>query len=258
MENDIPVLTHKTNDMKTLKLFLTLCLAAMVTTASAQFANADSASGKSTKSGSALVKDTDPYNRVYVSYSPLKLKADGGAADIKMTGFSAGYLHGFNLSGNLPLFLEVGGNLAYSFGDEGDDYFKVKYNLFSVNVPVNVAYKLTFGDSGFSLTPFLGINLRYNISSKAKVEGDLVDELGDLIDWGDLGDLWGDLGLDDPGYYGNPGGPGDLKHFQVGWQIGVGFNYKKLYVGVSYGSDFSEIAEKTKMHTTQISLGLNF
>ncbi len=244
--------------MKALKLFLTISLAAMVTTASAQFANADSASGKSKKSGSVLVKDTDPYNRIYVSYSPLKLKVDAqGAADIKMTGISAGYLHGFNLSSNLPLFLEVGGNVAYSFGDEGTDYCKVKYNAFSVNVPVNVAYKLTFGDSGFSLTPFLGINFRYNITSEVKSEyngGDLGD-LGDY--WGDLEDYWGDLG-DFGDYSGNPGSSSDLKSFQVGWQIGVGFNYKKLYVGVSYGSDFSEIAEKTKMHTTQISLGLNF
>ena len=48
------------------------------------------------------------------------------------------------------------------------------------------------------------------------------------------------------------------KRVQVGWQIGVGFNYKKLYVGVAYGSDFSEITKKAKLSFTTIRLGYNF
>lgn len=230
--------------MKANKLFLTLCLLAMATTASAQFAN--TGAGKSGKSGSVLVKDTDPYNRIYMSYSPMNLKIDvEGADDIKLTGLTLGYLHGFNLSSNLPLFLEVGGNVAYSYGDI--DAIDIDYKLLSVNVPVNVAYKFSFGDSGFSLTPFLGLNFRYNILRKA--EGDLSFYQG--LDW----DNWWtyDSFDSDTSLY-----LGEWKRFQVGWQIGVGFNYKKLYVGISYGSDFSEIVKKTKAHTTQISLGLNF
>lgn len=226
--------------MQVNKLFLTLCLLAMTTTASAQFANAGA--GKSRKGGSVLVKETDPYNRIYVSYSPMNYVPDSPMIleGLKLTGFSVGYLRGINLSCDLPLFLEVGGNMAYSYGDF---YNTVDYKLLSVNVPVNVAYKLTFGDSGFSLTPFLGLNFRYNILRKA--ESPLFDYLYDYDeDW-----------FEDPGYYLYMG---EWKRFQVGWQIGVGFNYKKLYVGVSYGSDFSEIAESVKARTPRISLGLNF
>lgn len=243
--------------MKANKLFLTLCLLAMATTASAQFANTGAGkSGKSGKSGSVLVKDTDPYNRIYVSYSPMNLKIDvEGADDIKLTGLTLGYLHGFNLSSNLPLFLEVGGNVAYSYGD----FEAVDYKLLSVNVPVNVAYKLSFAGSDFSLTPFLGINFRYNIVGKMKNDSDY-DDYGDYGDWS--WDDWGysydasrsSINLFDKDEMGDS----KWKHFQMGWQIGVGFNYKKLYVGISYGSDFSEIVKKTKAHTTQISLGLNF
>lgn len=49
------------------------------------------------------------------------------------------------------------------------------------------------------------------------------------------------------------------KRFQVGWQIGlksrIGNNF---IVGVSYGKDFSEIAYKTTVQTTTISMGYCF
>ena len=48
------------------------------------------------------------------------------------------------------------------------------------------------------------------------------------------------------------------KRFQMGWQIGIGLNYNKLYVGVSYGKDITELCKKTKLSTTSITLGYNF
>jgi len=49
------------------------------------------------------------------------------------------------------------------------------------------------------------------------------------------------------------------KRLQVGWQIGVNARFSgKFMVGLSYGSDFSEIRKKVKVNTTSISLGYCF
>ena len=44
----------------------------------------------------------------------------------------------------------------------------------------------------------------------------------------------------------------------VGWHIGVGFDYRIIHIAIEYGTDFNEIAEKSKFATTAITLGLNF
>ena len=49
-----------------------------------------------------------------------------------------------------------------------------------------------------------------------------------------------------------------MKHFQVGWQVGLSLKIKSLLIGASYGADFSEIAENVKVHTTSVTLGVCF
>ena len=47
--------------------------------------------------------------------------------------------------------------------------------------------------------------------------------------------------------------------FQLGWQIGVNARINSSFLlGVSYGTDFSEIAEKIKIQTTSVTLGYCF
>ena len=48
------------------------------------------------------------------------------------------------------------------------------------------------------------------------------------------------------------------KRFQMGWQIGVKASISNFVLGVSYGGDFSEIAEDAKSKTTSITLGYRF
>lgn len=48
------------------------------------------------------------------------------------------------------------------------------------------------------------------------------------------------------------------KRFQVGWQIGANVDFKSLSVGMHYGSDFSELAKKTKSSNWAITLGYSF
>lgn len=265
--------------MKTLKLFLTLALTAAVTTASAQFANtgASNASSKSHSGKSVLEKDTESYNRIYVSYSPLALKGFYGAAGkLSLTGVSAGYTHGINLKSDLPLFLEIGGQVSYASGKfdksdlpllslldnmiDDDPMFLLnleqKHTFVAVSVPVAVSYKLSFADKKFSVAPLIGLNFRYNIIGE--FETTINNSMLDTIEPGfsnEIYKIWDNSPSDQMLY-----GPreGDYKGFQIGWQIGLNINYKKLNLGVSYTKDFSKITDTAKASITYVTLGVNF
>lgn len=264
--------------MKTLKLFLTLALAAAVTTASAQFANTGTLNtqDKSHSGKSVLIKDTESYNRIYVSYSPLALKGFYGAAGkLSLPGVSVGYTHGINLKSDLPLFLEIGGQVSYASGkfdksdlpllrsldeiidDDPEELLNLeqKHTFIAVSVPVAVSYKFSFADKKFSIAPLIGLNFRYNIASKFEttINNPLLEAIPGLID--EVYNAW-DNSLSDQLIFGPR--KGDYKGFQIGWQIGLNLNYKKLNLGISYTKDFSKITDTAKASITYVSLGINF
>ena len=151
--------------------------------------------------------------------------------------------------------MEAGIGLQYAtykddvvIGYDTDTYEEVegdrKINVFAARVPVSLMYQWNIPNSKVALIPFLGITMRYNFSAKRNdTNSDYdYDEDYDLFDKDDMGD-------DDATW----------KHFQIGWQIGVNARINSSFlVGVAYGNDFSEIAEKTKVQTTSITLGYCF
>lgn len=214
--------------MKALRSLLVLAFIGLATgTASAQFANSSS---NSSASGSSIwtTVNTDGYNRIYASYLPSKLKADG--ASIKMKGsFEAGYLRGIGLTSNVPLYLEVGGALQYrSYNEDYDEE-----SILSLNIPVSLTYRINVTDD-FAVSPNFGFDFRINVMGKWKYD--------DGYDEYDI-DLFSDA---------------DWNRFQAGWHIGVGLDYRALHFGVQYGTDFNEIAEELKIATTSVTLGFNF
>lgn len=189
---------------------------------------------------------TDSYNRVYVSFQPqlyTNVDVDGEAMFDTPTGFSVGYLHGFSVSNQVPIFVEVGGRLNYAFGD--NDYtfpslnssFSFKDKFLNLTVPVNFAYRYTFSN-GMSISPYVGLTFKLNLIAKKKIETNVaghsseytVNLFKDKDDNSEASEL-----LEESGY--------DWKRFQVGSQVGFGFNWKALYVGVHYGVDFGKIAK---------------
>lgn len=259
--------------MKAIKIYLSVCLLAVATTASAQFANSN-ASSSSTSSRSI---DTDGWDRISVSFNPMKMVYDAeGADDISFTGFSLGYTKGFSIAKQIPLFIEAGINATYAFNtqdsedndglehlkDQGYD-MELKTTLFSLNIPVNLAYKFSLTNSDLSIVPYLGVNFRGNIIGKSKYK--LADGLGEDFPYDSEKEFWEDFEeefskQDTNNFDKKETGSKDAtwKRFQMGWQIGVGLNYKQLYVGVGYGKDFTELCKKTKIATTSITLGYNF
>lgn len=246
--------------MKMTKLFIAAAMLAVSATASAQFTN-------TAKTGSSSAVNTDGWGTFYLQWNPSSISVDvSGADDQSFTGFSVGYSQAFSIVKNTPLFLEAGAALQYSFykedgdvmvnyTDEYGDYVgsdvvegEEKFNMFSVKVPVNLLYKFDIPNSSVALTPFAGVTMRYNMSGKKKVSAtergydDVDDAEYDLFDKKDMG-----------------GKDYTWKRFQVGWQVGVNAHFGESFlVGVSYGSDFSEICKKTKIKTTSVTLGYRF
>ena len=236
--------------MKKFKLFVLAAFLGLATSASAQFVNSGSSNSSASSTSSSFdftsVK-TNGWSRIYVSYLPSKMKLDyDDADDFKFKGFQVGWLKGFGLTQRLPLYMEAGAAIQYrSYKDEeSDSYydFSQKCNLLSLNIPVNLLYRFNIKDD-FSISPYFGLDFRINLLGKNKYE-ETYD--GDTDSW-DV-NLFDDDDMDNEAW----------KRFQAGWHIGVGFDYRIIHIAVEYGTDFNEIAEKSKFATTAITLGLNF
>ena len=174
-----------------------------------------------------------------MGYTGVKAHVDvDGYDDPKYPGFSVGYLRGISLTQKVPLFLEVGGALQFNKWSEDYEGATDSETLLGLNIPVSLLYKFNITDD-FAISPDFGFNFRLNLMGKGKWEYD-----GESEDW----NLFDDDEMDGEAY----------KRFQVGWHIGVGFDYKFLHLGVDWGTDFNEIAEKTKLRTTYVTLGWNF
>jgi len=236
--------------MKKFKLFVLAAFLGLATSASAQFVNSGSSNSSASSTSSSFdftsVK-TNGWSRIYVSYLPSKMKLDyDDADDMKFKGFQVGWLKGFGLTQRLPLYMEAGAAIQYrSYKDEeSDSYydFSQKCNLLSLNIPVNLLYRFNIKDD-FSISPYFGLDFRINLLGKIKYE-ETYD--GDTDSWD--GNLFDDDDMDNEAW----------KRFQAGWHIGVGFDYRIIHIAVEYGTDFNEIAEKSKFATPAITLGLNF
>lgn len=253
------------------------CLVA--TTASAQFVNSGSGNAKSSASAGNFFgqMSTDDYNRFYVSYNPTSIKWTEDQSDLEeeiplTKGLSVGYLHASSLSSQIPLFLEYGANFQYSFGkdeyseEEYDSYsYSLKTNVYSVNIPINLALKLQFNEC--ALTPYLGLNFRVNVAGNQKMHIEYEYYDGDKEETNITYNLFDKSEPDDDDFEdGATVGVGcnAAKRFQAGLNFGVGFSYKSLYLGVGHTSDFSKLVNCSdcdmvgKLGVTTLTVGFNF
>lgn len=248
---------------------------ATAATASAQFAN--------TSSKSASTGDYTGYNRIGISYNNTHFgynkNAGGSDSNFSLNGVGIDYIHGFGLTSNYPIFLEVGLNATFNFGsdsEEGDkDYFyndywmRSKYTskkqFINLQVPVNFVYRFQVTDD-WTIAPYLGLNFKLNVVGKFRtdleidhnVPSNLLSQAGiresDLKEEGEWQNVFDkdDMGSNDNTW----------NRFQMGWHIGCGFQYKPFYLGIQYGTDFIPAFkyEKAKVNTgnLKISLGYSF
>lgn len=183
-------------------------------------------------SGSAYAEG---YNRAGISYE-LETMYPKHGDNLNLNGFGLNYIHGFGVSSKLPLFVETGAKFSAVFGsieekDMGYTY-KTDYQVMSLAVPVNVAYRFSFADGTMGIAPYLGLNFKFNLLAKGKEGG----ESYNLFDK----DVW------------------DANRFQMGWHVGAVYNWNSIYAGLSFGTDFIEIAEDVATSTFNITVGYNF
>lgn len=237
--------------LKLFKAFMAVALVACALPASAQFTGDGAKSGKTVKS---TFVDTNPYNRISLSYDNTHLGANdkmegyfNGEDAMSLNGVGFEYTHGFNVSKTLPMFIEAGIKAQVGVGSvsdydkEDECEYILKVQQLSFSVPVNYTYRFAIGDN-ISIAPYLGINFKIHAVGRQKnwINFDDEDEqeyFEDYLDrnedeakyfeWNDIFSKK-DMGSKDDTW----------NRFQMGWQIGIGLNVKAFYVGIQYGTDF--------------------
>ena len=144
--------------MKNLKFYILTAFVALTTAAFAQ-------------------KD---YNTIFVSYSStfynfteeIALGADEESVFNNTDGTTISYLHAFNVTKKLPLYVETGPEWnkefwAYSQSILSSYKFKTDITTMRLNVPVNVVYKFQIGD--FAIKPYTGLYLKFNLMGEANM-----------------------------------------------------------------------------------------
>ena len=254
----------------TKKILFFAAMSLIACNVSAQFANTNSSNVNVSNN---KVVNTTEWQRVYISYNPMNMIVDlSDADDMSFNGFSIGYAKGFSVSNDMPLFIETGAHATYGTNTlDSEDLESLEINnykleqkttILNLNIPVNLAYKFSVESKKLSIIPYVGINFKGNIIGKSKlnlVDGLDSDDITEKKFWEYAEDSYG-IKQEKNNFDKKDTGSKDSqwKRFQMGWQIGVGINYNKLYVGVSYGKDITELCKKTKLSTTSITLGYNF
>ena len=172
------------------------------------------------------------YNRLSVSYdswSKFEKGFDGAS------GVSAAWTKGISVSQSAPLFIETGLGLNYAWGEILDE---IDLSWLSLTVPINLTYKYEIPNSGITIAPYAGLFLRGNIIGNLSSDY-LNDDINLFDDYSD--------------------GGAEASRFSWGWNIGVGVEFSKLYVGVNYSNDFNEFIEDAdKLSKFSATVGFNF
>ena len=224
---------------------------------------------------------SDRWNTLYLQWNPSSFVPEEGSSE-NFTGLSVGLNSAFSISQKLPLYLETGFGFQYSFyakeitesvaEELGVRTYVVStllrpeeiITMYSAKIPFGLAYAFRIPDTKLEFIPNVGLDLRLNIVGKAKARFNLTSEgisqlkyngytqqminktFGDReINLFDLNDMGSDAAT--------------WNRFQVGWHVGLNARISNIFLmGVSYGTDFSEITQNTKIHTTSLSVGYCF
>lgn len=98
-----------------------------------------------------------------------------GDADYSMNGLSLDWTKGISLTSSMPLYLETG--LGATYASKSKDGIDEKWAY--LTVPVNVTYRYAIGNSGVTLSPFVGLYLRGSVYGNSSYDNEYYD--GDII-----------------------------------------------------------------------------
>lgn len=252
--------------------FLALVAAMMISTTSfAQFSQSKNFSNSSNEISKGWNSLYVQYNSIGTSYSlssfndryedygdEYQKAIDNSGLSEKLNAFSIGYNRAINLTPSTPLYLEVGAAFQYAFySDEATEKdhdveatLKFTANMLTAKVPVSLLYHIDIPNSDFAIEPFVGIDFKYNIMGTAKSEETYKYYGETKKDEDKIDNIFDKKKCD--GHQAN--------RFQAGWHVGANFVYKKAFIGISYGQDFSKFHDDIdlKFNTLSATLGCRF
>ncbi len=200
------------------------------------------------------------WQSVWFNWNKSKVKSDYKEFNaIKFNQLSLGYSRAFSISRDLPLYVEGGLGLQYSydketnvFNETANIYHTEKYRVLSAIVPAHVLYRWDIPSSKLALMPFVGLDFRFNIVGRNRREAAQIGD-GSIQDFDKKSyDLYEDSS--DETYSHKA-----WKRFQWGWDFGVKLQYDKRYtIGLSWGREFNDFAQNSKIRTRAITLEYSF
>lgn len=246
--------------------FLALTAAMMISTTSfAQFSQSKNFSNSNNEISKGWNSLYVQYNSIGTSYSlssfndkyedygdEYQKAIDNSGMSDKLNAFTIGYNRAINLTPSTPLYLEVGAALQYAFysDEEKEVTLKCTANMLTAKVPVSLLYHVAIPNSDFAIEPFVGIDFKYNIIGTAKREVTYKYNNKTYKDKDKIDNIFDKKKCD-----GHP-----ANRFQAGWHVGANFVYKKAFIGISYGQDFSKFHDDIdlKFNTLSATLGCRF
>lgn len=243
--------------MKRFYALLIVALFAFAPALSAQSASFYNA----TRDAEKMIKKmpTENYHRAYFGFNTAHAnwKEYGLMGEIMFpinNGITLGYLESYHILEGLPVFVEYGANIQYLYGKEPMSGIEImgiefdtdyKTNMFAINVPVNVAMRLSFENNTIAVTPFAGLNFRLNLMGKQVVRTEDIEVETKIFDKSDDNDALGDAAFN---------------RLQLGLNFGVAVSYDVYTLSIGRVSDFSRISKegKGRLGVTTISVGYAF
>lgn len=199
----------------------------------------------------------DYSGRLNLGYNMWSTSPDQGDG-ISYNGVYLEWLDAVSMSQTSPIYLDWGFNLNYNYYKDEKNDIKTTSNLMQIAVPIQVEYRLPVGEN-LHISPFLGIVARVNVLGTGSSEYKVKEWVsGSKYTSGHYSTKTEKKDLD---YFSKDDmGSSEAcwKRFQLGWNIGVNFDINKFTIGVSYGTDFMEIAKKMGSSTLKVGIGVAY
>lgn len=163
---------------------------------------------------------------------------DGSLDDISLQGFGLEYIRGFKVSHTLPMFVEAGAAFNFTFGNRGE----MSSQQIGLVIPISYAYKFNIKNK-FDIKPYAGIDFKVGILGRDQFKDDGDSE---WMSWYD-NEIYED---------------GAWKRFNLGWHLGVDFQYLRYILGINFVSDITKVYNgefyKEKNTIFALKLGYSF
>lgn len=177
-------------------------------------------------------------NLAYVRYSPAQYTFPSHTPHINMQEIAAGWARSIQVADSIPIFVEVGAELKYTFTPNEIVHTNAKYSLLTFRIPVNVTYKLYLSRTrNIALVPQAGIHFRAIAMGKEDINGKK-ENIFKEDNKNQTSCEW--------------------ERCQLGWQVGLRLQMERYFIGTSYGRDFPDKKKCPQIHECGISAGFCF